>query len=164
MSLSSIVFARSRRMACFAILMAASTGSLSIALISLINATIRNCAFASFAIVWIFAALCVARLIAGAVSQWLLIRLSQDAVRDLRLRLCRHAGGFGANRCRVAPKLPSNTWSATMTTLENWPSGSKRSLNPLQVVWSFSTHLYPGFSSFKRASSVICCFYLFPIS
>lgn len=64
------------------------TGFSSTGLIALVHAATRG-VDPTIALIWAFAALCAVRLASGIVSEWLLIRLSQTAIYELRTRLAR---------------------------------------------------------------------------
>ncbi|AFZ30071.1 cyclic peptide transporter [Gloeocapsa sp. PCC 7428] len=64
------------------------SGASAAGLIALINTTLTQNS-TSTAIVWTFAALCLLRLATNLTSQVLLIRLSQTAILDLRMRMSR---------------------------------------------------------------------------
>ncbi len=89
-----------------AVLAGILSGGCAAGLIALINATLNQNQASTTTLVWIFAALCLVRLITNLASQILLINLSEKAILDLRMLLSRRILGsplpqleqIGANR------------------------------------------------------------------
>jgi len=88
MPLFSLFFARSRWALVLASLAGAVSGLASSAIIALINRVLRQAGYWSGRTIVVLAGLCALRLVSGLLSQMLLIRLAQDAIRDMRVTLC----------------------------------------------------------------------------
>src|ERR671932_1550969 len=93
-----------------AILTGLISGGCSAMLISLINRAISDNSNQN--LVWYFAGLAVLALVAGVISQFLLIYLSQEAVYNLRLSLSR---GILSTPLRNLEELGANRLLATLT-------------------------------------------------
>ncbi|HVF42744.1 MAG TPA: cyclic peptide export ABC transporter [Pyrinomonadaceae bacterium] len=79
----------SRRTAFLAILAGVVSGASSTGLLAVTTASIRDAGPSRAGLMWIFVALCLALPLARFLSEALLIRLGQDALLDLRMRLSR---------------------------------------------------------------------------
>jgi len=89
MDLLRMFLQRSKRRLCIATLCGVISGLSTTALIVIVNHMIQFRSQQLSALIATFASLCVIRLLAGILSHALLVRLSQEAVHDLRLDLCR---------------------------------------------------------------------------
>ncbi len=96
----------SRRTAILAILAGIISGVSTTAMLGVINAALRGDGPSPRNLIWAFLAFCLLLPLARFVSEWLLLRLGQGALLELRMRLCRqilatplrHLEEFGASR------------------------------------------------------------------
>src|SRR5215207_6361370 len=65
------------------------SGASNAALLALINAVLRGGGYSRATLAWCFVALCVFLPLTRYASEMLLTRLAQDALFELRMRLCR---------------------------------------------------------------------------
>lgn len=88
MTLLTLFLRRSKRCLCVATLCGLVSGLSTTELIVMVNGMINRRQH-SAAIIFTFAAVCIFRLLSGVVAHALLVRLSQQAVHDLRIELSR---------------------------------------------------------------------------
>jgi putative ATP-binding cassette transporter len=86
MKLLKIFLAAAPRTLVLAVILGALAGAAGMALIAQVNATLRSGNVAA-AFVWLFAALCLLRIVLGLFGQMQLHELGQQSVQDLRMRL-----------------------------------------------------------------------------
>ena len=79
----------SRRTAILAILAGIISGASSTGMLAVINASLRGDGPSTEKLMWAFIALCLLLPLARFTSEYLLIRLGQGALLELRMRLCR---------------------------------------------------------------------------
>jgi putative ATP-binding cassette transporter len=89
MNLLTIFLRRSKRLFCIATFAGVLSGLSTTALIVILNHMIGPGVQRTPLIIDAFSALCIVRLCSGFLSHALLVRLSQNALHDLRLELCR---------------------------------------------------------------------------
>jgi putative ATP-binding cassette transporter len=89
MKLFSFLLRYSWRMVAMAIIIGIIAGVSSAALVALINANLNSSNSPSGRVIWLMTALVVSVFISGLASRLILNRLSQRAVFDMRMRLCR---------------------------------------------------------------------------
>jgi putative ATP-binding cassette transporter len=89
MKLFSFLLRYSWRMVAMAIIIGIIAGVSSAALVALINANLNSSNSPSGRMIWLMTALVVSVFISGLASRLILNRLSQRAVFDMRMRLCR---------------------------------------------------------------------------
>ena len=79
----------SRRATILAIIAGIISGATSTGMLAVINASLRRNGPSTGTLIWIFVALCLLLPLARFTSEWLLIRLGQGSLLELRMRLCR---------------------------------------------------------------------------
>lgn len=79
----------SRRATILAILAGVISGATSTGMLAVINASLRRNGPSRGTLVWVFVALCLLLPLTRFSSEWLLIRLGQGSLLELRMRLCR---------------------------------------------------------------------------
>ena len=79
----------SRRATILAILAGIIGGATSTGMLAVINASLRRNGPSRDTLIWVFIALCLLLPLARFTSEWLLIRLGQGSLLELRMRLCR---------------------------------------------------------------------------
>lgn len=89
MDLLSTFFRRSRTAMVLAVIAGILSGAATTGLLALINAVLRGQIAPTSVVVGVFVGLCVIRLASGISSHVLLVRLSQNAIFELRTNLCR---------------------------------------------------------------------------
>jgi putative ATP-binding cassette transporter len=99
----------SRRTAILAILAGIISGASSTGMLAVINASLRRNGPRG-TLIWVFIALCLLLPLARFTSEWLLIRLGQGALLELRMRLCRQILATPLRRLEEfgAPRLMSS--------------------------------------------------------
>ncbi|MGF1497615.1 MAG: cyclic peptide export ABC transporter [Elainellaceae cyanobacterium] len=110
MNLIRLLLSYSRTHVVIAISMGVLSGASAAGIIALINYSLGWNGLSPTTLFWMFACLCTLRLVTNLASQVLLIRLSQDAVLDLRMLLSkrilasplRHLEEVGAHRLLAA--------------------------------------------------------------
>ncbi len=100
----------SRRIAILAILAGIISGVSSTGMLAVINASLRGNGPSAGKLIWAFVALCLLLPLARFTSESLLIRLGQDALLELRMRLCRQILATPLRRLEEfgAPRLMSS--------------------------------------------------------
>jgi putative ATP-binding cassette transporter len=89
MKLISFLAQHSRSLAAFAILAGVVSGACGTALLAAINDAFSHPGAAPRGLLWLFFALCVLLPLSRFFSEWLLVRLGQDTLLELRLKLVR---------------------------------------------------------------------------
>ena len=100
----------SRRIAILAILAGIISGVSSTGMLAVINASLRRDGPSAGTLIWIFVALCLLLPLARFTSESLLIQLGQNALLELRMRLCRQILATPLRRLEEfgAPRLMSS--------------------------------------------------------